>query len=120
MSKALVQFFLCILGMLASFNFSEIRIFFWKDLPVLRGGGRLLASVSYCAGWRITSRAYKAEVLISLIFQFFNSVSSQMNGFFPHVKVVYGRRAFQMFALSWPTSLADVKCERPSIRNLFL
>jgi hypothetical protein len=46
--------------------------------------------VSYCAGWRITSRAYKAEVLISLIFQFFNSVSSQMNGFFPHVKVVYG------------------------------
>ncbi len=89
MSKALVHFFLCILGMLASFNFSEIRIFFCKDLPVLKGGGRLLASVSYCAGWRITSRGQNAEVLISLIFQFLNSVSSQMNGFFPHVKVVY-------------------------------
>ncbi len=25
-----------------------------------------------------------------------------------------------MFALSWPTSLAEVKCERPSTRNLLL
>jgi hypothetical protein len=48
MSKARVHFFLCILGMLPCFNFLEIRIFFWKDLPVLGWGGRLLASVSYC------------------------------------------------------------------------
>jgi len=39
MSKARVHFFLGILGMLPRFNFLEIRIFFWKDLPVLGGGG---------------------------------------------------------------------------------
>ncbi len=48
MSKAGVHFFLCILGMLPRFNFLEIRIFFWKDLPVLGWGRRFLASVSYC------------------------------------------------------------------------
>jgi hypothetical protein len=41
MSKARVHFFLGILGMLPRFNFLEIRIFFWKDLPVLGGGGGL-------------------------------------------------------------------------------
>ncbi len=39
MSKARVHFFLGIFGMLPRFNFLEIRILFWKDLPILGGGG---------------------------------------------------------------------------------
>ncbi len=73
-------------------------------------GGAALASVSYCAGWRITSRAQKAEVLISLMFQIFNSVSSQMNGLFTHVKVVHGGPSRCLPSLGLPSlRMSNVK-----------
>ncbi len=118
MSKARVHFFLGILGMLPRFNFLEIRISFGKTCQSWGGGGRLLASVSYCAGWRITSREKKPEVLISLVFQILNLFLHKWTGFYTCEGCIW--RAFLLFALSWPTSHADVKCERPSIWNLLL
>jgi len=118
MSKARVHFFLGILGMLPRFNFLEVRIFFWKDLPVLGGGGASGFCELLC---RLENYIQREEARSS----YFSYVSNFLFCFFTNERVLYTCegyiwRAFLLFALSWPTSHADVKCERPSIWNLLL
>jgi hypothetical protein len=50
--KALVHFFLCILGTLPSLNFPENGFF----LKTCQSSGAFRASGSYCPAWRIASR----------------------------------------------------------------
>jgi hypothetical protein len=102
--------------MLASFNFPEIRNFLGRPASLGEGPLWLLWLLCWLENYIQTLEGRSS---------YFSYVSNFLICFFTNERVLYTCegctwRAFQIFALSWRTSLADVKCERPSIRNLLL